>query len=285
MSEFGLNFKSVRESKNLSLDDIAAETRINARFLKAIEEENLEVLPGGIVGRGFVRTYATFLGLDPDQTVGEFEKRSTYKEPPLAEGFRTSAVQPGKANRNYYPIAAGGLVLLIAIFYIVTRESPSAVVANQTAATKAAAARQPAASPKAVSATDTAPPTDSVPRSEVPADDAKAASAPPAESRRLAETTAAVPESAGDKALVVEFKAHEETWIRVDADGVSVAVSLTLHPGETRRYSADKSITFVVGNAGGVAVRVNGHELPSLGTTGQVRIKTITPETLKDIVP
>ena len=72
MSGFGSGFKSARESKDLELEVIAQETRISTRFLRAIEEENFHVLPGGLFNRGFVRTYAKFLGIDPEQSVAEY---------------------------------------------------------------------------------------------------------------------------------------------------------------------------------------------------------------------
>jgi cytoskeletal protein RodZ len=56
MSEFGARFKKARESQNISLDRIAVETCISTRFLRAIEDEQFEALPGGIFNRGFIRT-------------------------------------------------------------------------------------------------------------------------------------------------------------------------------------------------------------------------------------
>src|SRR6266571_5129207 len=64
MSNFGASFKKARESKGISLERIAAETRISTRFLLAIENEEFNLLPGGIFNRGFVRTYAEKVGLE-----------------------------------------------------------------------------------------------------------------------------------------------------------------------------------------------------------------------------
>src|SRR5882672_8619384 len=81
MSNFGASFKKARESKGISLERIAAETRISTRFLLAIENEEFNLLPGGIFNRGFVRTYAEKVGLDPDQSVADYER---LVEPPEA---------------------------------------------------------------------------------------------------------------------------------------------------------------------------------------------------------
>ena len=72
MSDFGINFKHARESLGLTLQQIATETRIGTRFLEAIEKEEFHLLPGGIFSRGFVRSYAERLRMDPDNAVAEF---------------------------------------------------------------------------------------------------------------------------------------------------------------------------------------------------------------------
>src|SRR5689334_25421550 len=81
MSNFGATFKKARESKGISVDRIAAETRISSRFLLAIENEEFNLLPGGIFNRGFVRTYAEKVGLDADQAVADYERLVTVREP------------------------------------------------------------------------------------------------------------------------------------------------------------------------------------------------------------
>ena len=72
MTNFGSSFKKARDSKGISLDQIALETRISTRFLAAIENEEFHVLPGGIFNRGFIRTFAERIGLDPDQAVADY---------------------------------------------------------------------------------------------------------------------------------------------------------------------------------------------------------------------
>src|SRR5262245_22421344 len=118
MTNFGASFKKARESKGISLDQIAKDTRISTRFLSAIENEEFHLLPGGIFNRGFVRAFAERVGLDPDQAVGDYE-RLTGVVRDSAEPPAPGNAQPPKSNRLLYPIAAGLLVIVIAIFYIV----------------------------------------------------------------------------------------------------------------------------------------------------------------------
>ena len=72
MGEFGEKFRKAREKKELSLDDVSNVTKINARMLRAIEEEHFEDLPGGVFNKGFIRAYAKHLGLDAEEAVSDY---------------------------------------------------------------------------------------------------------------------------------------------------------------------------------------------------------------------
>src|SRR5690349_9403193 len=111
MANFGASFKQAREAKGISLDQIAAETRISTRFLQAIEDEEFNLLPGGIFNRGFVRTYAEKLGLDADQAVAIYERMTAVREP--VEVTAAPPERGEKKSRHLYPLAIGGLILLI----------------------------------------------------------------------------------------------------------------------------------------------------------------------------
>jgi transcriptional regulator with XRE-family HTH domain len=58
-----------RELRHISLDDIAERTKISRRYLEAIEEERYDRLPGETFVRGFIRSYAQSIGLDPDDAL------------------------------------------------------------------------------------------------------------------------------------------------------------------------------------------------------------------------
>src|SRR5437870_6998038 len=201
MTNLGADFKKARESKGISLDQIATETRIRIRFLTAIENEAFHLLPGGIFNRGFVRTYAERVGIDPDEAVTDYERLAEVREP---------AEAPAKIERHQHPVAVGALILLIVIFYVVTRESGNTA---QTASAPPAPISQPAALPPPPT---TAPETTSVATTPEPEP------APPATK----------------EALAIEMEAKETTWIKVTADGNSVNPGEILKRGMTRRFTA-----------------------------------------------
>jgi len=72
MASFGENLRRERELRGVDLHEMAEATKISTRFLQALEQDRVDVLPGGIFLRAFVRQYAKYLGLDPERLVAEF---------------------------------------------------------------------------------------------------------------------------------------------------------------------------------------------------------------------
>src|SRR5215475_10138972 len=138
MSDFGSTFKNARLSKGLTLDQIAAETRIGTRFLEAIENEQFDRLPGGIFSRGFVRSYAECLKLDPDKAVADFDRKTSYQAPAVMETVRvnaTAAEKPKaeKINKALYPVAIAALIVLVIVVYFLTNETGRSTSGDQSA--------------------------------------------------------------------------------------------------------------------------------------------------------
>ena len=72
MGEFGNKFRKAREKKQFLLDDVSKVLKISSRMLQAIEEEHFDLLPGGVFNKGFIRSYAKHLDLDPEQAVTDY---------------------------------------------------------------------------------------------------------------------------------------------------------------------------------------------------------------------
>jgi cytoskeletal protein RodZ len=284
MSNFGANFRKARESAGLTLEKIAADTRISTRFLTAIENEAFQLLPGGIFNRGFIRAYAEYLGLDSEQAVADYDRMASAAQETI--DVTRDADQPIRRSPewNLYIVAAAILLVLMAAYYFVTRKSastgqvPPAAVAAAPETTDGHDAPVPLAGdtvPQPEEPTVTAaPPVVSTPppaQATTPVNSAPSPSPSPSPPPRLP-STASVP-----TALAVDLAVIDATWVKVTTDG-TVAVSDILQAGETRRFSAGESIDVTIGNAAGVTMQVNGRELGSLGTSGRVREFKITPE-------
>lgn len=63
----GKVLKNIRELKGTTLEEISKKTKIGLSYLKAIEEDNYKVFPAEIFMKGFLKSYAKYLGLDPEE--------------------------------------------------------------------------------------------------------------------------------------------------------------------------------------------------------------------------
>lgn len=286
MSNFGANFRKAREAKGLPLEKIAAETRISTRFLAAIENEAFQSLPGGIFNRGFIRAYADYLGLDSNQAVADYDRiSSTVQEP--ADVLRDTERRPARnSDWNLYLVAAAILVALMVAYYFVTR-SPAASTGSvpQTAAVAQPTQLQTDAAvpppPTPSEASQSTPP--SSPAVAAPAVTPSAPAQSTAQSTPTTlQTPASPPNLPSTSALAVNVKVTDSTWMKVTTDG-TVALSEVLEPGTNRRFSAERSIDVIIGNAGGASMQINGRDLGQLGTSGRVREFRITPENAAQI--
>src|ERR1051325_8286143 len=70
--DFGARMRHAREQRGVSLRQIANATKITVSALEALERNDISRLPGGIFTRAFVRSYASEVGLDPEETIRDF---------------------------------------------------------------------------------------------------------------------------------------------------------------------------------------------------------------------
>ena len=84
---FGERLKRERELREVSFDEVSRATRIAPRFLEALENEQWDKLPGGVFGRGFVRSIARYLGLSEENLLSEYDlARGESANPALQKG-------------------------------------------------------------------------------------------------------------------------------------------------------------------------------------------------------
>jgi cytoskeletal protein RodZ len=85
----GALLRERREAMGASLAEVEAATKIRQKYLSALEADEWQLLPGEVVGRGFLRNYATYLGIEPTEMI---ERRRTVADPSLASALvNTSA--------------------------------------------------------------------------------------------------------------------------------------------------------------------------------------------------
>jgi hypothetical protein len=90
----GSTLRDARTRRNLGLEDVEGATKIRLRYLRAMENEEWDALPGGAYSRAFLRTYASYLGLDGDRLAED------YRDAVEAEGgHRPAIVEPASVIR------------------------------------------------------------------------------------------------------------------------------------------------------------------------------------------
>ncbi|TMJ00369.1 MAG: helix-turn-helix domain-containing protein [Bacillati bacterium ANGP1] len=235
----GERLRNAREAKGLTLAAAETLTRIRAVYLEALEEEKFDRLPGAVYARGYLRTYALALGIDPDELMdaypGAFNApdEPIFASPPTEVPIRP-AVPPSPLRRA--ALYAGGVVLLItAILGIIGYQQ-----LHQFA--------QPIPKP--------APPAAVGEPTPLPG---KAEPAPGPTAQTGAVQPAAPQASAGIPGGGVELlvRAAGPCWLLVSADGAEVFQGF-VQAGDVRIWRARERLTVRVGNSEAVSVLVNG---------------------------
>ena len=98
MFEIGASLREARLRKGLDFPEIETGTKIRGKYLQALEEEHFDVLPGDTYIKGFLRTYADYLGLDGQLYVDEFNSR--YVVPEEMQSIRVRRTAQARSRRR-----------------------------------------------------------------------------------------------------------------------------------------------------------------------------------------
>jgi cytoskeleton protein RodZ len=116
--EIGNSLREARVRQQLELSEVELATKIRARYLRALEEENFEALPAQTYVKGFLRTYADYLGLDGQLYVDEFNSRygegEEPHEPVVARRSSNVRRQHRRLERRWVVFALAGIGALFA---------------------------------------------------------------------------------------------------------------------------------------------------------------------------
>lgn len=117
--EIGARLKEARVAQNLSLDSLQETTKIQKRYLLAIEEGNFQILPGKFYARAFIKEYAAAVGLDPNELLEEYKdevpKTEEDNEVQYTRMQRTKKVSNPEKSSNVFSIIPTIIVVLLVI--------------------------------------------------------------------------------------------------------------------------------------------------------------------------
>jgi len=118
--EIGNSLREARERQGLEYPEIELATKIRAKYIRALEEEDFTSIPGDAYIRGFLRTYAEYLGLDGDVYVDEYASRfiTSWRDelPPRPERRRIRTREPRLERRAVLLVLAGIVLVAVLVF-------------------------------------------------------------------------------------------------------------------------------------------------------------------------
>jgi len=253
MPALGERFRAAREARGLTLSDVSEQLRIRAVYLAAIEEENWQAIGAAVYARGFLRTYARFLGLDPEESVAAFNASSGAAAPASTAPAAAPAEPPpaiASPHQGLSPVIwiASAIAIALVAYVVYNAMTLSRPSSGSEAATAVALSASPLPSNSpGPAATDIA---------------AAGSSAPPSAS----------PSPAGPNTLELRFTSA--SWLRVSVDG-GASIEGTFPAGTVKTFHG-KTVALRVGNAAGVEAFVDGRSVGVLGKPGDVVDRTFT---------
>jgi cytoskeleton protein RodZ len=293
----GSHLKRERESRNISLKEVAKKIRVREQLLKALEEDRYDLLPPHPYLKGFLFNYAKVVGLDPHEVIHRYESAIQVKptspqevpsqrkpqkeaerkppEKPEKEPEKIPEKKPGKkpekkperkvsGSPRQFWIIGGVVVLSVILSLLFFSPSPKPPVeplspTPEVSFKPEAEKKLPPSAPPQGSATTRVP-------------------GPPPLETSSAPGRIPVPEVAPGsetKPLSLKLKGVEETWVRIQVDD-QPAREMTFKPGDVTSHQAATRIHLMVGNAGGLDVTLNGKLIEKFGKSGEVVTSTIT---------
>ncbi|MCJ7682515.1 MAG: DUF4115 domain-containing protein [Candidatus Aminicenantes bacterium] len=242
MATLGQNLKRERELRGISLKEIADTTKINLSFLRSLEEDQIDALPGRFFIKGIIRAHTGHLGLDTDEFLNQFMEeerlRSEMKDVPPREPRINKPAAHKMRNFLIFCLVVIVLAACLTAVYLLFRGGNHPILEEQILPT--------------LLSKKTSPVPDEV-REEI---------------------------QAVETGLVMNLDFQEETWIEIHSDG-SLILEGNQSQGFHFRATAENELIIHCGNLGGFTFTLNGLPGKQMGRSGDVlRNIRITPDTM-----
>jgi len=289
--QIGQQLRQRREILGLSLEEIEAHTHVRMHYLQALEEGDLDLLPSSVQGRGMLKNYANFLGMDPDPLLLGFadglQARFLASQPQRIQAQRSQPsphppAAPIRPASTTHRVSMGellwGATLLLVLIGFVSWGAFKVFATRSTEAKRIVPTPPPIAdvllsTPTGVvllaSSSPTLTPTQSILPTITPL--------VPDVTTQVDVTGDATLLAAEVGKIQINIAIRQRAWMRVIVDG-QVAFEGRVLPGSAYPFSGDKRIEVVTGNGSGLQVYYNQQDLGPLGFAGEVVDRIFTGE-------
>jgi len=272
LKKFSEELKAERESKNISLQQVANKTKIDIKFLRAIEEAKFDILPD-IYIRAFIKEYALVLDLKANEIINKFDyvmhgkveekqeekplaeergKKEIHEKPVVTESIVKDQQQATTVSENkkkkfdysYLIGAASAFVILILLYFLFVKESSPEIITDQY-------------NSNSVNEEKPAFEIDSVQTDKK-------------------DTTAAV----ANDSLKLSVSISKRMWVKILADNKIRQIGMA-DENSVLNFNAYKEFRVVVGNAGYAKLSFNGKPVQNVGKPGELRNIIINADTVR----
>lgn len=138
----GEKLRRAREERGISISEVAEQTRISPLYLEAIDQDNYKSLPGGIFNKGFVRSYAKYVGIDEQEALQDYSRLIAEASPvehTEVKSYRPEVLTDDRAATSIVPtiifaaviLALMSAGILFLVNYIQNQQSEPPIAANQ----------------------------------------------------------------------------------------------------------------------------------------------------------
>jgi cytoskeleton protein RodZ len=272
-AEIGRILEQKRIERGLSLEAVEQVTKIRKRYLTGLEREDYTILPDAVYARGFLKTYANYLGLDGEALSQQLksnrkprrERGINYNTRPDSD-FEKPLIAPsglrGTQKRNFSTsaivtllVAVLVLLAVIGVLYFVGRGAQVSKESNP-------ASRENPPRQEQKNAAD---------REKAPEERKEAAAGSKAGDKRADAQRSVAP----DELQVLVNVRERPSWILIRTDGTA-AYEQVAQPGFSRTFEAEQQLYIKSGDAGAVTVEINGQDAGALGDAGEIVARNYT---------
>ncbi len=286
----GKYLKEAREKAAISHEQLYEKTKLRVSVIEDLEEERWDRLPSRVFVKGFIKSYAAAVGLDPEDALAVYEQSA----PETEHTFKP--ISETKPQRPLFPFLLGGLLaVLVVLFFIWGKREPVVELGGQEEPLQLAAQSE-SSSPKEAPSKEPSPAPKKEPEAPPPQKQAEESfstskvalpgpeevspeqSAPPPEQAPPTplEEQAELVEEGAQRPLVLRAFVKERTWVRIQVDG-GLPKEYIFSPGAQPQWKGNEVFDIMIGNAAGIDLELEGKRLTNLGKRGQV-VRLVLPE-------
>ena len=245
-NDFGAKLRAARERRGVSLRQVAASTKISVAALKALESNDLKYLPEGIFTRSFVRSFASEVGLDPEEAVREFLAQSTAERMLTGSVYVDDSEDYGQyLNQQRVARTALWIILLSVSIAVLLVFLGWGGESEESASSAAPVLNERSAEVDVGLEGVATPPSPSV-----------------ADPLAAKQGVAVGP-------LTIEIHPRGQCWVSLTVDGERM-FSRVMEPGEREAREAEREVVINIGDAGAFDYSINHQRGRALGRDGEV---------------